>query len=341
MKLNKKLLMLGLGITASTGALAQTFYQCLPCTAGTYSSGGKCVQCPAGYYCPAGASSAIKCADGSVSKPGAAVCDYCPTGLYAGKTQCFAIANLVQSNFTQIASGGVGSSSCPTGTLQPGWYLVKLRGGQGGVAWDYTGGSGGTLQYVFYVPSNASYQLCAGGNGTRGGGGGGSWLKLNFSNKDYYFVAGGGGGTGGGSSKGGGGGGGGIGGGGGAGYLSGRGGGRSGPYAGGERCSGGKGLISNGEKSICGLYSKYPGAGGGGGGGSGASDEGTGGGRGLGITINIITGYMTTGTKSGGFGGYGSNSGDGNSGKSSHSSNTSSSIGACGSSCAILYKLNI
>ena len=38
--------MLGLGIIASTNVLAQTFYQCMPCPAGSYASGGKCVKCP-------------------------------------------------------------------------------------------------------------------------------------------------------------------------------------------------------------------------------------------------------------------------------------------------------
>ncbi len=335
MKLNKKLAILGVGIATSTGALAQTFYQCLPCPSGTYSSNSKCIECARDYYCSNGTQRA--CPSGTYAPPGATSC--CAGGQYAGNSSCFSIADLRLSHFTQIASGGAGSASCPTGTLQPGWYLVRLRGGKGGNFSEINGGFGAILQYVFYVPSNASYQLCAGGNGSSinhgiiyggAGGGGGSWLKLNFLNKDYYFVAGGGGGAG--NNKVGGGGGGGIGGGGGGGYdyvglnIAGAGG-RSGPYAGGAAYKGGQGL-NNGTSN------SYFYAGGAGGGGGGRSNYGSA--SCPAITINIITGYMTTGTKTGGFGG------DANYlGNSSHTSNTPSSIGACWGSCAILYKLNI
>ncbi len=332
MKLNKKLAILGLGIVSSTGALAQTFYQCMPCPAGTYASGGKCVACPEGYYCSDGTKRA--CPTGTYSYPGANTC--CSFGQYPGNSSCFGLADLTLSHFTQIASGGMGSSTCPTGTLQSGWYLVKLKGGMGSA-------EGGTLQYTFFLPSTATYQLCAGGNGGGGkngggsGGGGGSWLKLNFGGKDYYFVAGGGGGRGGYSSSYaisfGGGGGGGIGGGGGgsggsfSGVDSGAGG-RSGPYAGGGIGGGGKGL-NNGANA------HYSGGAGGGGGGTAFDRNGSKGGTCSPITINIINGYKTTTTKTGNFGGDAYVVGT-----SSHTSNVPH-ISACSSSCAILYKLNI
>ena len=360
MKLNKKLAILGVGLSASTGSLAQTFYQCLPCPSGTYSSNSKCIECARDYYCSNGTQRA--CPSGTYAPPGATSC--CAGGQYAGNSSCFSLADLRLSHFTQIASGGAGSSSCPTGTLQPGWYLVRLRGGKGGKCGSFygcEGGNGGTLQYAFYIPATASYQLCAGGDGSvgnnpwssSGGGAGGSWLKLNFSNKDYYFVAGGGGG---GDLQGGGGGG--IGGGGGAGASSdniGGNGGRSGPYAGGSgakdaeyewsgvNAKGGQGLNNGGN----GWKTKYLRVGAAGGGGGGYSDHEDYGGSCAPITINIITGYMTTGTKRGNFGGIGNGAKyegtggqGGGTGKSSHSSNVPN-IGACGSSCAILYKLNM
>ncbi len=246
------------------------------------------------------------------------------------RTGCTSIGEMPLDYFTQIASGTSGSSSCPTGTLQPGWYLVRLRGGSGGGG-DHDGAS---LKYIFYIPSTATYQICAGGDG--GGGGGGSWLKLNFGGKDYYFVAGGA--SGGGRSTGettydGSGGGGGIGGGGAAGSIDfAPSGGRSGPYEGGTTWSGAGGLYQSGRtgRSCGGFASGGSGGGGGGWGGDGSTTqhnipcEGPDAPK---ITINIITGYNTTGTKTGGFGD-----------NTSHESNALK-IPDCGSSCAILYKL--
>ena len=335
MKLNKKLAILGVGIATSTGALAQTFYQCLPCPSGTYSSNSKCIECARDYYCSNGTQRA--CPSGTYAPPGATSC--CAGGQYAGNSSCFSPSDLRLSHFTQIASGGAGSASCPTGTLQAGWYLVRLRGGKGGNGKDKDGAEGGTLQYTFFLPSTAKYQLCAGGNGTRsstssfGSGGGGSWLKLNFGGKDYYFVAGGG--SGGGEYGGGGGG---IGAGGNAGAHDGDGG-RSGPYFQANNVSTECSWFNkNCPTSKCGLEDTYRTTFGCGGGGGYSSSPGSP------ITINIINGYKTTSTINKIFGGHSIYSGFSDIdtiGKSSHSSNVSSFIGACGSSCAILYKLNL
>ena len=251
-------------------------------------------------------------------------CMPCPTGSYSINGKCRYIKDLVENDFNRIANASPGSSSCPTGTLQPGWYLVKLRGGKAGgennaVRIVYEKNEA-TLQYIFYLDKTSSYMLCAGGNGgwdsrlSISGGGGGSWLKLNFGGKDYYFVAGGGSGFGGGGGIGGG----------GSGDTQGSDGGRSGPYAGGTYSGDqfGKGL--NNGRTFNGI-----GPGGGGGGGADATNY-------MGfynstgfcpsLTINIINEYKTTGMTIGGFGG-----------STSHVSNTT--ISACGSSCAMLYKL--
>ncbi len=249
-------------------------------------------------------------------------CMPCPTGSYSINGRCRYIKDLVENDFNRIANASPGSSSCPTGTLQPGWYLVKLRGGKAG-GWNSAIGimyeqNEARLQYIFYLDKTSSYMLCAGGNGgwdnrlSRGGGGGGSWLKLNFGGKDYYFVAGGGSGFGGG---------GGIGGGGSAG-SEGSDGGRSGPYAGGTYTGDqfGKGL--NNGRTYAGIAS------GGGGGATGLNYLASSSAVGFCplLTINIINEYKTTGMAIGGFGG-----------STSHVSNTT--ISACGSSCAMLYKL--
>ncbi len=264
-------------------------------------------------------------------------CLPCPNGTYVIGGKCKYLSDFVESDFTQIASGSPGSASCPTGTLQPGWYLVKLRGGKGGDNREGKGGNGGSLQYIFYLDKVSSYMLCAGGNGDNaigynGGGGGGSWLKLNFDKNDYYFVSGGGAGY----PKSYGGGGGGIGGGGGGGSLfaSSGNGGRSGPYAGGESGANSAGYpgegLNKGTKPSSGIAGAAGGGGGGNGVGKSLSDKG---GTCPAITIKIITGYKTIGSKTANFGGHATSN---ITGTSSHSSNTS--ISGCGSSCAILYK---
>ncbi len=337
MKLNKTL---GILSTLSLGIIPTLtkadLFQCLACPAGTYGNGTStsCTPCPAGQYQNATGQSSCKPCNGIVND---------------SKTGCINIGDLTLDNFTQIASGSPGSASCPTGTLQPGWYLVRLRGGAGGKGIDNFGKSGTPLQYVFYLPLTSSYILCSGGDGENtksiiggDGGGGGSWVKLNFGEKDYYFVAGGGGAGGSmlyspfGISFYIGGGGGGIGaGGGGGGTGYGANGGRSGPYTGGKSVGGGQGLI-NGNDGLEGLSFETGGSGGGGGGGSSSNSLTSP------ITINIINGYKTTKTITQIFGGIGGGGGEvkftSTSGTSSHTSNVPK-IPSCGSSCAILYKM--
>ncbi len=377
MKLNKKLAILGVGLTASTGALAQTFYQCLPCPAGTYSKDGQCKQCERDYYCPSG-SKPIACPSGTYSYPGSSVC--CPSGYYGGNTKCFRMSDLKDENFTEI--NGQASNGCRIGTLQPGWYLVKLEGGRSrGACWAASK-SGAELRYVFFVPSTASYQICAGSDGDycvgeadngcwtpkchgASGGGGGSWLKLNFGGKDYYFVAGGArgfdigeNGTGNDNPdeiKGGAGSGGGIGGGGGGAATlkyNGSKGGSSGPYAGGTG-----GTISNGEtfggRGGQGLTNGHNGSSnksyhaGGGGSGGGGSYSGT-------TTSSYFFGLTIAGGRASDavtiniINGYKTTSritkrfggGDGNSASASHEDNAPNISRPYGST-AKLYKLNI
>ena len=126
MKFNKQMAMLGLGIIASTNVLAQTFYQCMPCPAGSYASGGKCVSCPttekvykqcqgtwfcmfsfseascksrpgctpiyetrqANYVVNAEKTGCVRCPDGTILDKAISACMPCPAGTYANKGKC-------------------------------------------------------------------------------------------------------------------------------------------------------------------------------------------------------------------------------------------------------------
>ena len=88
----KKLAVIGIaGMLSATPASAQTFYQCMPvkCKAGEYVSGGKCLKCPANYYCED--SIKIRCSYNTYSNAGATSCQVCPAGSYCdsnGIHQC-------------------------------------------------------------------------------------------------------------------------------------------------------------------------------------------------------------------------------------------------------------
>ena len=92
----KKLAVIGIAgvagmLYSATPASAQTFYQCMPvkCGAGEYVSGGKCLKCPANYYCED--SIKIRCSYNTYSNAGATSCQVCPAGSYCdsnGIHQC-------------------------------------------------------------------------------------------------------------------------------------------------------------------------------------------------------------------------------------------------------------
>ena len=88
----KKLAVIGIaGMLSATPASAQTFYQCMPitCPEGEYVSGGKCLKCPANYYCED--SIKIRCSYNTYSNAGATSCQVCPAGSYCdsnGIHQC-------------------------------------------------------------------------------------------------------------------------------------------------------------------------------------------------------------------------------------------------------------
>ncbi len=405
MKLNKKLGFIASLIVAMMpkGSKADLFL-CAACPIGTYGKGDSlnCTPCPVGQYQDiVGQGSCKPCPAGKYQdKTGQSSCKTCNGIVNSSRTGCVDFNNLTLDNFTQIANVNpeMCAYTCSTGTLQPGWYLIRLRGGKGRLSYRHVGftgkeisqgQNGANFNYVFYLPSSASYKLCLGCSGTifneipredkvGGGGGGGSWLKLNFGGKDYYFVAGGGAGAYAPDDYrlGGPGGGGGIGAGGGGGLADGDPQSASSPGLGSGTYRGGNGArvtsyfsapahpgeglnVGNDGGKIKDSSDGSAGASGGGGGGRGGDGfasyyyngenncsesfyenrSASRGGSCAPITINIITGFQTTGVKTATFGGgYKPCSKTQIPASTSHTSNVPK-IGACGDSCAILYKL--
>lgn len=176
---------------------------CKQCGAGTRSNhvngSTGCIQCPANTYAPAGSSSCTACGYWETSS--------------AGSTSCTGLKYEIESTVDYVYAG-FGSKS---GTLSPGFYLIRLYGGNGGTSevplpnvTPY--GKGAKLKYMIKVTSDTPYTIAAGENGTSTyysygdssdsdgwdgysanatGGGGGSWAKIG----DTYYIAGGGGGV--------------------------------------------------------------------------------------------------------------------------------------------------
>ena len=73
-----KLSLISIATLVASNSNAQTFYQCMPCPAGTYASNGTCTPCPAGTYSQV---------TGATSS---AVCTACPDYQWsnAGATKC-------------------------------------------------------------------------------------------------------------------------------------------------------------------------------------------------------------------------------------------------------------
>ena len=73
-----KLSLISIATLVAGNTNAQTFYQCLPCPAGTYASNGTCTPCPAGTYSQVtGATSSAVCTacpNYQWSNPGATKC---------------------------------------------------------------------------------------------------------------------------------------------------------------------------------------------------------------------------------------------------------------------------
>ncbi len=184
---NKILMMAVVGAIANfpSDVSAQTFYQCMPCAAGTRSVSGGCERCPGGTY---------------NTSAGSESCYTCLNNTYSNSERIGCVDINDKDNWEHVV--GVSATTCYTTTLRTtGLYVVYLRGGKGGSAGyclSYSGGKkGGYVQYKFTATAGTSVEICVGGNGTNaggtaGGGGAGSWIKIG----GQYIVAGGGGGGG-------------------------------------------------------------------------------------------------------------------------------------------------
>ncbi len=173
---NKKIKYLTLAgsLAIATGTGAQV-YLCQQCPANTYSNGRQCISCGEWEYSDVGSSSCT-----AVSTVDYKVVDFTTGGEYA------------------------------SGTLQPGFYLLVLGGGNGGTP-VFNGsalyylkegsirqGYGAQLQYLIKIENNTSYTIASGADGSPGsqsssatGGGGGSWATIGGTT----YIAGGGGGA--------------------------------------------------------------------------------------------------------------------------------------------------
>ena len=81
-----KLSLITIATLVASNTNAQTFYQCMPCPAGTYASNGTCTPCPAGTYSQvSGATSSAVCTacpDYQWSNPGATKCNWVKVTLW-------------------------------------------------------------------------------------------------------------------------------------------------------------------------------------------------------------------------------------------------------------------
>ena len=109
--------------TCPAGTYASAPASCLPCAAGTFSSGGNalCSSCPAGTFSLDGASLCTDCAAGTYSpSTGASFCSSCALGTYSatGTASCTPCAPGTYS-FSAGATSEVFCLSCAAGTYSP------------------------------------------------------------------------------------------------------------------------------------------------------------------------------------------------------------------------------
>jgi hypothetical protein len=97
---------------------------CTLCAAGTYGVGtcqtsNTCATCPAGYYCPSGASTYSACSAGSYSTSGSSSCTSCPPGKYSSTSASSSCSNCAGGYYG--SSYGNTSSTCD-GCCEGGHY---------------------------------------------------------------------------------------------------------------------------------------------------------------------------------------------------------------------------
>jgi hypothetical protein len=136
----KKTTLFILGALMPAAASAQM--QCLPCAAGTYSSGGgatSCLPCPAGKYCPAGTGTPISCPAGSTSVANSKSENdcACPAGKYKSGNSC---ATCPASSY---CTGTTSPIACPFGTYSVAGATSCTKCSGGGsihTGWSYSTG---------------------------------------------------------------------------------------------------------------------------------------------------------------------------------------------------------
>ncbi len=121
---------------------AQTFYQCMPCGAGSYDSNGKCTKCPVGTY-----------SDELMAKS-SSVCKKCPAGTYsmAGSTSCTPCPDYKWSN--------EGSGICSPIQFKVCYYHKNPKSNQ--YAWRSAGITYNCSNKAFgFDPNKGEHKYCA------------------------------------------------------------------------------------------------------------------------------------------------------------------------------------
>ena len=122
---------------------------CLPCAGGTYGPStwlSSCLVCPAGSFCPAGASGPVACGAGTYSKANSSACVACPAGSFC-------------------PAGASGPVACGVGTYGPSSGLSACLPCVAGVFCPYAGMSlfVGCPAGSFCVPGATAAVVCAAG----------------------------------------------------------------------------------------------------------------------------------------------------------------------------------
>ncbi len=197
------------------------FMQCIQCPAGYQCDGTNKTQCSAGTYATGGASSCSQCGANTYSSAGASGCTPCGELEWsnAGASRCSGLQYQIESTIADLTyfsyADGTSKAYLQSGTLQPGFYLIVLGGGDGGHTRDFRSigaeslyGKGAQLKYIFKITSETSYTIASASAGdpvdseeyiygspsernVATGGGGGAWATIGGTT----YIAGGGGGA--------------------------------------------------------------------------------------------------------------------------------------------------
>ena len=213
------------GKTSLGGPTSTSIEACVTCPPGkTYSENGLCINCPAGFYCPGGASvpcPAGKTSTGGIAATSQAACTNCPIGYYCPGSGAVVPCNAgyycpggasVACAAGKTSAGGVTAiteaacTSCPPGSYCPGGASVPCAAGKtsaGGVTAiteaactncnagqsSVAGGECRNCDAGYYCPGGVAV-ACAAGKTSTGGLTATSEAACNQCNPGFYCPGG-------------------------------------------------------------------------------------------------------------------------------------------------------